>query len=104
MSVKDVTKATLADSIEKGKGVQLLNFHATWCGPCKMLSPVLKQIAEELKIEVFKVDVDQDREFAREMGVSGTPTTFVYKDGKLISHVVGYGAYEQFVEALKPFM
>ncbi|MGZ9413829.1 thioredoxin family protein [Mycoplasma sp. 480] len=101
MFVKDVTKETLAQSIENGKGVQLLNFHATWCGPCKMLAPVLKEVAEKMNIEVYKVDVDQDRNFAREMGVSGTPTTFIYKDGKLVSHIVGYGAYEQFSEALK---
>ncbi|UWD34003.1 thioredoxin family protein [Mesomycoplasma molare] len=104
MLVKDVTKSTLGTSISNGKGVQLLNFHATWCGPCKMLAPVLKQVAEELKIEVYKVDVDQDREFAREMGVSGTPTTFIYKDGKLVSHIVGYGAFEQFAEPLKKLM
>ncbi|WGI36966.1 thioredoxin family protein [Mesomycoplasma lagogenitalium] len=99
--LKDVTKATLADEIKKGKGLQLLNFHATWCGVCKMLSPVLKEVSEKLNLDVYKVDVDHDEEFAKEMGVSGTPTTFVYKDGKLATKFVGYRALEQIKELLE---
>ncbi|WGI36886.1 thioredoxin family protein [Mesomycoplasma lagogenitalium] len=104
MFVKDVTKATLENQIKDGNGVQLLNFHATWCGPCKMMAPVLKEVADKLNIQVFKVDVDQDINFAREMKISGTPTTFIYKNGKLASMEVGYRSYDQLARILKSFM
>lgn len=97
--VKDVLEKEFKDAL--GNGVQLLNFHATWCGPCKMLSPVLEEISEKMGIDVFKVDVEQDRSFAIDMQVQGTPTTFFYKDGVLISKIVGWAAYEQFEEAIK---
>lgn len=98
--IKEVTKDTLGKEIENGIGIQILNFHATWCGPCKMMSPVLERIAKEKNIPVFKVDVEQDRNFAIEMQVSGTPTTFFYKNGVIVSRVVGFQAFEQFEEII----
>ena len=67
------------------KGIVLVDFFATWCGPCKMLSPILEQLAESEKdITVIKVDVDQFRELSSEYQIYSVPTLFLYKDGKLI--------------------
>ncbi|OYD26955.1 thioredoxin [Mycoplasma testudineum] len=91
---KEIVKSDIKNELKEG--VTLLNFHATWCGPCKMLMPVLKGVAGEYgdKINVLHVDVDKDREFAREMEVQGTPTTFIYKDGEVVKKVVGYTGKE----------
>lgn len=87
--IKEVTKNEMTDL---NTGVKLVNFHATWCGPCKMLKPVLSMVANEYagKVVVYHVDVDKDRDYAIEMKVSGTPTTYIYKDGKVVDTVVGY--------------
>lgn len=71
-----------------GTGTQVVNAFATWCGPCKMMAPGLEEISE--KNEVFKIDIDKDPEYAKEMGIKGVPTTLVYKDGELKETLVGF--------------
>ena len=69
----------------------IVDFWATWCGPCKMLGPVIDQLAEELEgnIPVGKIDVDECREIAMEYGVMSIPTVIFFKDGKEIDRKVG---------------
>ena len=64
---------------------------ATWCGPCKLVAPVVDRIADELagKLEVYKVDVDESGEIAMEYGIMSIPTLLIFKDGKLADRVVG---------------
>ncbi|PAK21730.1 hypothetical protein CJJ23_00080 [Mycoplasmopsis agassizii] len=97
--VFDVTKKDIKDL---DKGLKVVNFHATWCGPCKMLKPVLRALGEEYgdKVTVYHVDVDQDREYAIEMGIQGTPTSFIYKDGIIIKTIVGYTGKDTFKSIL----
>ncbi|VEU59139.1 thioredoxin family protein [Mesomycoplasma neurolyticum] len=101
MFVKDVTKIELGNAIKEGKGIQLLNFHSPTCGPCIMMSPVLRDVANKLNIQVYKVDVTKDNNFAREYMVTGTPTTFIFKDGRLITSLVGFQAFEQIKSVLE---
>lgn len=70
----------------------LVDFFATWCGPCKMLAPVIDQIAAEYegRVKVFKVDVDECREPAMEYGISSIPTLIVFKDGKAVQTKLGF--------------
>lgn len=100
--VYNIVKKDLTEEKQKS-GLILLVFHATWCGPCKMLDPVLEETSEKLGINVYKVDVDQDRDFAREMQVKGTPTTFIFKDGEAIDKIVGYVSTSKMIEKLKPY-
>lgn len=69
----------------------LLDFYANWCGPCKMLSPVLHEIAEEYAdtLKVGKVNVDEQPDLAAQFGVMSIPTLLVFKDGKLVNQTVG---------------
>jgi thioredoxin 1 len=69
----------------------LVDFWAEWCGPCRQLGPVIDQIAQELgsKIEVFKVNIDENPETPASVGVRGIPTLILYKDGKPLSTKVG---------------
>ncbi len=76
---------------EKAEGEVLVDFYATWCGPCKMIAPIVDQIAKEYpEIKVLSVDVDEVGEAAAEYGVSGIPTLLHLKDGKLLNTQVGY--------------
>lgn len=72
----------------KSNNIAIINVTATWCGPCQMFAPILEEVSNN--IPVVKVDLDQNREFAQDMGVKGVPTTFIYKDGKISDTVVGY--------------
>lgn len=70
----------------------LIDFYATWCGPCRMLSPVIEEIAKEYegKIKVYKVDVDEEGELANEFGISSIPTLVVVKNGEVVEKATGY--------------
>ncbi|WKX02476.1 thioredoxin family protein [Candidatus Mycoplasma mahonii] len=76
------------------KGITLINVTAAWCGPCKMMAPILEELSTD--VDTFKVEIDDNQEFATEMKVQGVPTTFIYKDGKLSDTLVGYIPKEVF--------
>lgn len=90
MAIKYVNATELQAQL--GKGIQVVNFYADWCGPCKMMAPMFEDLSNE--VEVFKVDADSNRDLAMQSGVQGLPTTFVYKDGKLVNKVVGFAPKE----------
>lgn len=79
-----------SEAIQSDKTV-LIDFYATWCGPCKMVSPIIDEIAEETnEYKVCKVDVDDEPELAQKFGVSSIPTLVVLKGGKIAAQSVGY--------------
>ena len=82
--------ATNFNEAIQGRDV-LVQFHAVWCGPCKMLTPVLKEIAEENEgLKIVRVDVGEDRDLAIEQGVMGVPVMRLYRDGEVISDKTGF--------------
>ncbi len=101
MSVLHLTKETFeAEVIHSDKPV-LLDFFATWCGPCRMVGPVLEEIAEENEhIKVCKIDVDQEPELAAAFNVSSIPLLVVMKDGKIANQALGARPKEQIMEML----
>ena len=74
--------ANFSEIIQSAKPV-LVDFHADWCGPCKMLSPILKEVKDELgdDIKIVKIDVDQNQELAAQYQVRGVPTMIMFKNG-----------------------
>lgn len=79
----------------------LVDFFATWCGPCKMLSPVLEEIAEKFpRIKVVKVDIDQFDDLTRAHGIMSVPTIEVYRNGALVKKEVGYHNLDEIVSWL----
>lgn len=75
----------------------LVDFYATWCGPCKMLGPVLEEVAKryEGRAKVVKVDIDESPELAQRFGVSAVPTLVLFKDGKAVQKVMGFQSPKQ---------
>lgn len=84
-------------------GVTLVDFFATWCGPCKMLAPVLEELANEMegKVKVIKVDVDESAELADEFRISSVPTMMIFKDGKQEDMMVGFLPKDRIKETLE---
>ena len=73
------------------EGTVLLDFYADWCGPCKMLSPIIEEVSEECTdVRFFKVNVDLSPELASAFGIVSIPTLIAFKNGKVISQNVGY--------------
>ena len=92
MSLIHVTSENFEKALQAAPGVAVVDFFATWCGPCKMLSPVLHELAEEKSgtLKVGKVNVDEQMELAMRFQVSSIPMLVVFKDGKDITKSVGY--------------
>lgn len=81
------------------KGIWLVDFSATWCGPCRMLEPVLEEFGKDN--QVLKVDIDKFQGLTNEFGIMSVPTLVVFKDGKLVTRDVGYRSIEQLKELVK---
>ena len=90
-----------SEVIKQGKLV-LLDFWATWCGPCQMIAPVINEIAEENpEIIVGKVNVDEESELAAAFGIVSIPTLAIIKDGKVLDKVIGYRPKEEILLVLR---
>ena len=79
----------------------LVDFYATWCGPCKMLSPVLDNLSEEVDIDIVKIDVDKHSDLAREYGVMSIPTLIVFENNNEIKRTLGFMDKEKIKEFIK---
>jgi len=91
------------DEVINGTKPVLVDFWATWCGPCKMLAPTIEELAEELKDEIVvaKLDVDQVQDIAVKYQVMSIPTLVLFKDGKEVKRTVGFRPKAQLLDFLK---
>jgi len=95
-----LTDATFKETI--AEGVTLVDFWAPWCGPCRMIAPVIEQLAEEYegKAKIAKVDTDQEQQTAIEFGIRSIPTLIIFKDGQPVDQIVGAVPKQVFVQKL----
>lgn len=90
-SVDQFTDANFAEKVEKSSTLTIVDFWAEWCAPCRMLAPIVEQLAEENKgsVNVGKLNVDENPKTATKYGIRGIPTLLFFKDGKVQEQVVG---------------
>lgn len=100
MAIVKVTDADFDSKVESG--VQLVDFWATWCGPCKMIAPVLEELAADYegKADILKLDVGENPSTAAKYEVMSIPTLIVFKDGQPVDKVVGFQPKENLAEVL----
>ena len=91
MSEITITKANFEDEVLRSEKPVLVDFWASWCGPCKMLAPVLHEFADEhAELKVGKVNVDEEMDLAMRFGVSSIPTLILFKNGEAVKTTVGF--------------
>ena len=101
MSVIKINKKNFNNEVLNSDKPVLLDFYADWCGPCRMVGPIVSEIADERDdVKVGKINVDEQPELAAQFGVMSIPMLAVIKDGKLINQVVGYRPKEQILAML----
>ena len=102
--MKVVDQKEFQDEVKEG--VSLVDFYASWCGPCRIMANILEDIAQELgeNVNVFKVDVDEAETLARSFGILSIPTVMVFKDGEMKEKHVGIWQQEDCVQAVKKYL
>lgn len=102
MSEINLTNKNFEEEVFKSEKPVLVDFFATWCGPCQMLAPIITEIAEENgdKIKVAKVNVDEQQELAMKYDISSIPTLIVFKNGNIANKVVGFHSKEEIINIL----
>ncbi len=99
--MKIVDSSEFKNEIENG--VTVVDFFATWCGPCKMLSPVLEGLSSDMqgKVNFIKVDIDQSLDLANEFQIASVPTMVIFKDNKKVQQIVGFLPKEKILQAIE---
>ena len=101
MSVMEITQANFEEAVLKNHKKVLLDFWAPWCGPCRMVAPIVDEIAEENEnIQVGKVNVDEEAPLAIQFGVASIPTLIVMDGGEVAAKVIGYRPKADLLKAL----
>lgn len=103
MSVLKITKENYETEVLKSDKLVLIDFYADWCGPCKMMSPIIDKIAEEVgdKIKVGKINVDENQELAMEYEVMSIPTIIILQNGEVKNSFVGVRKKEEIISCLE---
>ncbi len=100
--LEHLTKENFKD-FYKDKPLALIDFWASWCGPCRMLTPVLEELDKETGLAIGKVNVDEEEEISEAFNVSSIPTLFLFKDGNLVDKRVGYMPLEELKSWIKTY-
>jgi thioredoxin 1 len=99
----EITDATFEEVVLKSDKPVVVDFWAAWCGPCRMVGPVIDELSNEYdgKAVVGKVDVDANQEFAGKYGVRNIPTVLVFKDGEIVTRQVGVSPKQVYADAIE---
>ena len=101
MAIVTITQNNFNEEVLQSDTTVLLDFWASWCGPCKMLAPVLEEVAaERADLKIGKINVDEQPELASQFGIMSIPTLLVFKDGKQVNQGIGYMPKENVLKLL----
>ncbi len=102
MELKEVNAENFEDSVTKTDNVVLIDFYASWCGPCRMLSPIIEELNDEIgdSVDMYKVNIDDNLEIAKQQNVLSVPTLILFKNGEEVSRLVGLRQKSQIKEAI----
>lgn len=103
MSVIKITSKNFEEEVSKSELPVLLDFWASWCGPCRMVSPIVDEVANELegKAKVGKINVDEEQELAQAFSIMSIPTLVVINNGKLVNQSVGVRSKQEIIEMIE---
>lgn len=89
--IKEITQNEFNQILEDKEKISIVDFHATWCNPCKMLGPVLEELDKNNEnINIYKIDVDMNAPLADQLDISSVPTMLIFKDGKIQKQILGF--------------
>lgn len=99
MSVKHIAEKDFKSEVLDDKGMVLVDFYAEWCGPCKMLSPILEEVGDELdKLKIVKINTDENQNLSKEYGVMSIPTVYLFDGGMPAGKFVGVKTKEEIID------
>ena len=106
MELKHLNNENFDLTLQGEKGLFVVDFFATWCGPCRMLGPVMEEVQDELlgKASIYKVDIDEAEDVARSFGIMSVPSVLFFRDGKEIGRFVGYRNKQQALEEIEKYL
>lgn len=100
------TDKNFDSEVTHAKGLAIVDMFATWCGPCKMMAPIVEELSKQYegKVKIGKLDVDESGETASKFGIASIPTTIFFKDGKEVDRLVGFQSKETLEKKIKEHM
>lgn len=102
MEIKHIKEDEFQSEVMDNKGLVLVDFYADWCGPCKMLGPILEQVAETLpNVKIVKVNVDENQQLAQKYGVMSIPTVYLFDGGMNAGKFVGVKSKEEIIDFIQ---
>ncbi len=101
-----ITDATFEDVVLKSDKPVVVDFWATWCGPCRMVAPIIEELSQEFegKAIVGKVDVDENQDFASRFGIRNIPTVLIFQNGEVVGRQVGVAPKETYAQAVNALL
>lgn len=99
--MKEINTSEFDTHVLENEGIVLVDFSATWCGPCKMQKPVLEEMESEVDFEIYSVDVDENPDLAGRYNVNAVPSMMLFKGGVLKNTLVGFQAKEVILEEIE---
>lgn len=102
--MRELDSMEFVNLVENGSGLALVDFNATWCGPCKMQAPILEELSEEASYEIYGIDVDNSSDIASKYNVNAVPSLMIFKDGVLKETLVGFQAKDVLEKAMGKYL